>query len=79
MNRVAFDLGEISMHSVEERLTKLEQVVFGNIASVDRKKDWRRTIGMFDGDPVMKEIIDEALQLRADERAQTRRANGSAP
>ena len=39
------------MLSVEERLTKLEQVVFGDCTGEIRKKDWLRTIGMFDGDP----------------------------
>jgi hypothetical protein len=32
--------------------------------------DWRTTIGMFANDPVAKEIIDEALRLREEERRQ---------
>jgi len=67
------------MQTVEERLTKLEQVVFGNGTSEIRKKDWRRTIGMFDGDSIMKEIIEGALRMREDERQETRPENGSTP
>jgi hypothetical protein len=31
-------------------------------------KDWRHTVGMFRGDPIMKEVIDGALQFREEER-----------
>jgi hypothetical protein len=37
-----------------------------------RKKDWRRTIGMFDGDPIILEIIAEGQRLREEERRQGR-------
>jgi hypothetical protein len=37
-----------------------------------RKKDWRRTIGMFDGDPIMQEIIEEGRRLREEDRRQGR-------
>jgi len=62
--------------SIEERVEKLEQAVFEN--RKPGEKDWRRTIGMFDGDPVMKEIIDESLRLRDEERAQVNAENGTA-
>ena len=35
-----------------------------------RKKDWRRTIGMFDGDPIMQEIMAEGRRLREKDRRQ---------
>ena len=35
-----------------------------------RKKDWRRTVGQFDGDEVMKEIIDEGQLIREADRQQ---------
>ena len=31
-------------------------------------KDWRRTVAMFRGDPIMKEVIDGTLRLREEER-----------
>jgi len=35
-----------------------------------RKKDWRRTIGMFDGDPIMQEIMAEGRRLHEEDRRQ---------
>ena len=40
-----------------------------------RKKDWRRTIGMFAGDAVMKRIFDTALKYREADRERARRRN----
>jgi hypothetical protein len=37
-----------------------------------RKKDGRRTVGMFDGDPIMLEIIAEGRRLRQEDRRQGR-------
>ena len=36
-------------------------------------KDWRRTIGLFDGDEVMKRILDGALKYREQNRKQAKR------
>ena len=30
---------------------------------------WQQTVGMFDGDPILREITDEAARLRAEERS----------
>jgi hypothetical protein len=35
-------------------------------------KDWRRTIGMFGNDPLMKEVFDEAAKFRERDRARAR-------
>ncbi len=35
------------------------------------EKDWRRSVGMFDDDPIMKEIIEEGQRLREEDRKQT--------
>ncbi len=75
----------MSQSTVKERLDRLEKVVEGVVGQlsdvVSKKKDWRRTIGMFDGDPVMGEIIDDALRTRQHERQRFReehdRAYGS--
>jgi hypothetical protein len=59
--------------SVEERLDRLERLVdtvLDRISNEEpRPKNWRRTIGMFDADPIMKEVIDGALRSREEERA----------
>jgi hypothetical protein len=60
--------------TVEERLDRLEKLVDTVLDRLSgrrrRQKDWRRTIGMFDGDPIMKEVIEEALRSREQERRQ---------
>ena len=35
-------------------------------------KDWRSTIGMFDGDPLFKEMTEETSRRREEERRQAR-------
>jgi len=59
--------------TLEERVARLEQrldELAGGRASKPQTmaKDWRRTVGMFRGDPIMKQVIDGALQLREEER-----------
>jgi hypothetical protein len=59
--------------TLEERVTKLEKLVDELMHKTEtsvRKKDWRRTIGMFEGDPVMKEIIEEGRRIREADRRQ---------
>jgi hypothetical protein len=36
------------------------------------RDDWQTTIGMFSNDPPAKEVIDESLRLREEERRQLR-------
>ena len=62
--------------TVEERLAALEKMV-GEIAlSLSQKnppqKNWRSTIGMFAGDPVMKAIQEEGRKIREADRDQSR-------
>ena len=60
--------------TIEERITKLERLVDLLLHRIDvsvNKKDWRRTAGMFDDDPLMKEIIKEGQRVRAEDRRKT--------
>jgi hypothetical protein len=60
--------------TLEERVIKLERLVDMLLQRVDvsvRKKDWRRTAGMFDGDSLMKEIIKEGQRVREEDRRKT--------
>jgi len=63
----------MSKETVEERLERLEKLVAEIVrersSEQPRAKYWRKTIGMFDGDPIMKEVIEGALQAREEERA----------
>ena len=59
--------------TLEERVTQLErrldELAGGRVRQPQTPtKDWRRTVGMFRGDPIMKEVIDGALSLREEER-----------
>ena len=59
--------------TLEQRVERLEQIVEelrGKTLREPGPDDWRTTIGVFSGDPRAKEIIDEALQLRENERQQ---------
>ncbi len=61
--------------TLEERLSRVEQLVEELVRKSKRpkrEKDWRSTIGMFDGDPIMKEIIDAGRRIREQDRAETR-------
>ena len=59
--------------TIEERVARLEQLVHQLLlakseAASPGRDDWRRTFGMFAGDPVMKDIIDAGRRIREQER-----------
>ena len=57
------------MSSIEDRVSKLEEEVFGKKG---REKNWRSTEGMFGNDPFMHEVIKGALDSREQERRKAR-------
>ena len=57
--------------SLEERVAALESQVDKLLAAQangNKEKDWRRTLGMFTGDEVMRAIDEEALRYREEDR-----------
>jgi hypothetical protein len=54
---------------VEKKVEELE----ATLRNGGRKKDWRRTIGMFTDDPGMQELFDDAMKLREADRERARR------
>ena len=67
----------MSQAALEERVTRLEKLYDDWLpGKPDRREpgrdDWLKSVGMFGGDPVMKEIIDEGRRLREQDRQQTR-------
>lgn len=55
--------------SLEDRVRRLEALFATLATSAKRgKKDWRRTLGMFTGDEIMKRIDENALQYRKQDR-----------
>jgi hypothetical protein len=60
---------------LEQRVSRLEQIIEQmRRAALQEpgRDDWQSSIGILSGNPVANEIIDEALQLREEERRQAR-------
>ena len=65
----------MSSLTLEDRLSRIEKLVDELVQKStggEPSKDWRRTVGMFDGDPIMREIIEEGRRIRELDREQTR-------
>ena len=66
----------MSGSGLEERVARLETMVEDLMRDRNRYpapgKDCRSTIGMFDGDPLFKEMMEETSRRREDERRQAR-------
>ncbi len=59
--------------ALEDRVARLEVLVAKLSGSRTKKeKDWRRTLGRFTGDEIMKSIDREALRYRAADRKKAR-------
>lgn len=65
----------MSTTTLEERVAVLEKQVAQLFAKQpgQPKKDWRSTIGMFTGDPIMAEIQEEGRKIREADREQANR------
>ncbi len=53
------------------KLERLMDTLQQRVEVAVRKKDWRRTAGLFDGDPLMKELIEEGQRVRDQDRRKT--------
>jgi hypothetical protein len=64
----------MSRLSIEQRVAALEKELaeLKRQQRDGRKKDWRRTIGMFTDNPGMKELFAEAMKLREANRRRMR-------
>jgi hypothetical protein len=61
----------MARRSLKERVDALEQAVAALAAggpAGNQEKDWKSTIGMFEGDPVMQEIQEEGRKIREADR-----------
>jgi hypothetical protein len=56
--------------ALEREVARLSKSIPGERSAPD--KDWRSTRGMFAGDPIIKEIIEEGRKLRESDRRQSR-------
>ena len=74
----------MSPETIESRVARLEDQVsmlLRNRANENRANEnqpatgaWRKTVGMFRGDPIFGEMIEEAQRLREEDRRLTRDA-----
>jgi len=63
-------MAELTMADLAKRLTQLEQQVSRLSGNLPADKDWRQTVGMFEGDEFSRSVDAEALAIReADRRA----------
>ena len=62
------------MTPIEERVARLEKAVFGARQEPSRD-DWQKSVGMFRGDPIIQEILDDVRKARDREREQSRLSN----
>jgi hypothetical protein len=72
----AFPERDLMTRSFEQRITALEQQVAqlrAQRSNGRRKKDWRRTVGIFTDNPAMQELFAEAMKLREADRKKARR------
>jgi len=65
----------MSQAKVEERISALERTVADLLQSrsAGRLKDWKRTVGMFSGNKLMKEIDAAGQKIRNLDRQHARR------
>lgn len=62
--------------SLKQRVAVLEQhvaMLLAQQANGSRKKDWRRSVGMFTDDPGMQELFADALKIREADRNKARK------
>ncbi len=64
------------MRSIEERVAKLEEMVFGSLEGSVKRDDWLKSVGTVTDDAMSGEIIDGALRRREEERARARHESG---
>jgi hypothetical protein len=66
----------MAMNSLEQRVSALEREVTllkQALVNGNAVKDWRRTVGMFEGDATMAEIDRLTLRVRDEDRKKAQR------
>jgi hypothetical protein len=58
--------------TLEERVSELEKKMAQLMAN-SNQKDWRRSLGMFTGDEIMKQIDEEGRKIREKDRREARK------
>jgi hypothetical protein len=80
-SRFGLGVREMARITLEQRVAELERMfaaLLANHGATSRAKDWRRTLGAFTGDEVMKEFFAEGRKIRQVERQRARSARRKA-
>jgi len=64
-------MAELTLEVLAKRVADLEQK-FAELSGRTKEKDWRRTVGMFEGSEFMAQIDTEVLAAREAERQAAR-------
>ena len=64
-------MNELTLEALAQRLGDVERKL-AELTAAPRKKDWRRTVGMFEGSEFMAQVDAEVLAQREAERAAAR-------
>jgi hypothetical protein len=67
-------MAELTLEVVARRLADLERKV-AELSGKPTLKDWRRTVGMFEGSELMAQVDAEILAAREAERVAARTGN----
>lgn len=72
----------MSTPTLEQRVAELESQVMHMLSELRSTKeragkDWRRTIGAFTDDEGVKELLQEAMRLREEDRKNVKSKNNS--
>jgi hypothetical protein len=61
--------------TLQQRVAKIEKTVEKLLASENatRAKDWQRSLGMFTGDELMRQIFEKGRKVRQADRRRTHR------
>lgn len=67
-------MNDLTLEALAQRLGDLERKM-AELTAARPKKDWRRTVGMFEGSEFMAQVDAEVLAQREAERAAARAAD----
>ena len=68
-------MAEPTLESLAKRIEVLERELAEQRLQTVRKKDWRRTVGMFTGNDFMKQVDAEGEAIREADREAVRAEN----
>jgi hypothetical protein len=74
----------VVQQTLEARVARLEQqmnLLIGGRTdqSQPTADDWKQTVGMFRGDPIVREMIDQSQRMREEDRRRARETREAGP